>query len=279
MIKKELLTFWLVPSVIMSICARTTGGLVRPIHQDSIFGVSLDVLLQILRSLKRLAAKFAPMRFQWHMDSNMRSDMIALDYRYGAIAPGAGQIQVVGALAADVGIADMILQVATMSLAIPDGDCDGLRRVIRGYQPSFHTLPIGKCSCHWCCLTAELLVEAVDVVVTAEVAVVVAVVTAIATVEAVVAERGAVTVAGAVGGGMVAGHDADNLAFVAAVVATAGAVVADAGADAAAGAIVVVAGAAVAVVAVAVVHVAERYRWKGQWQAGLGPALVRKTSL
>lgn len=112
----KFLTFWLIPGVIMSIRARTTGGLVCPVHQNCIFGVGLHVLLQILGPFEGLAAKFTPMGFQGNMDSNMRRDMITLDHRDGAVAPGAGQIQVVCALAANVSIADMVLQVRTMSL-------------------------------------------------------------------------------------------------------------------------------------------------------------------
>lgn len=109
-IVNKLLTFRLVAGVIMSIWARATGGLVCPIHKDCVFGVSLDMLLQILGPLKSFAAEFAPMGFQRNMDSNMRCNVIALDYRDGAITPGAGQVEVVGALATNVGIADMVLQ-------------------------------------------------------------------------------------------------------------------------------------------------------------------------
>lgn len=114
-IENRFLTLRLIPGVIMSICAGPAGGLVCPVHQDGIFGVSLDVLLQILGPLESLAAKVAPMGFQGDMNSNVGSDMITLDHRYGAVAPGAGQIQVIGALATDVAIADMVLQVATIS--------------------------------------------------------------------------------------------------------------------------------------------------------------------
>lgn len=61
--QNKILTFGLISGVIMSICARAAGRLVGPIHQDGIFGMSLDVLLQILGPLERFAAKFAPMRF------------------------------------------------------------------------------------------------------------------------------------------------------------------------------------------------------------------------
>lgn len=140
-----------------------------------------------------------------------------------------------------------------------------LHRVIRGCQPSFHSLPIDKYKYHCRCSKAELLIEAAAVVVIAAVAVAFG----IATAEAVDAEAGAVIVAGGVEGGMVAGHGADKLAFVAVIVAADAD--ADAGVDAGAGAVVVD--------AVAVVD-ARKDRWKkGQWLAGLGPGLVPKTCL
>ena len=233
MIENECLTLRLISGVIMSVCARTTGGLVCPIHQDGIFGMSLDVLLQILGPLEGLAAKLAAMGFQGNMDSDMRRDMITLDDRYGAVAPGAGQIQVIGALATDVGIAYMVLEVARMSLfPIPHGDFNVLHRVTRGCPPSSHSLPIGKYSYHCRCSQADLLTEAAAVAMIAAVAVVVAL--GIAAAEAAGAEAGAVTVAGDVVGGMVDEHDADKVAVVAAIAG---------------------AGAAAVAVAVAVVHV------------------------
>ena len=253
-IENECLTLRLTSGVIMSICARTTGGLVCPIHQDCIFGVSLNVLLQILGPLEGLAAKFAAMGFQGNMDSNMRRDMITLDHRYGAVAPGACQIQVICALATDVGIAYVVLEVASMSVfPIPNRDFDVLHRVTRGCQPSSHSRPIGKHSYHCRCSQAELLIAAAAAAMIAPVGVALAIGTAAA--EAAGAEAGAVTVAGDVVGGMVDGHDADKLAVVAAIAG---------------------AGTAAVAVAVAVVHV-EKCRLKGQWRAGLGPGLVPRT--
>ena len=79
------------------------------------------MLLQILGPLESLAAELAPMRFQGNMNSNMRSDMITLDHGYGAVTPGAGQIEVICAFATDVGIADMILPGGHHQFDIPDG--------------------------------------------------------------------------------------------------------------------------------------------------------------
>lgn len=167
-------------------------------------------------------------------------------------------------------------------LCIADRECDSLRRVIREYQPSFHILPIGTHSYQRRCLTAELLVvETAVAVVIAVVAVAVVIAIAIADVEAVVAAAGAVLVAGDGGGGMVAGHDANTLAFAGMADAVAvGAVVAVAVAVVVAVMIAAVAVAVadvVVVVAAVVVHVAERYRRKDQWWSGLGPGLVPRT--
>ena len=69
----------------------------------------LYVFLQILRAFERLATELASMRLQWHMDTNVRGDVVAFDDRDVAISPSAFEIEIVGALATDVSLADMIL--------------------------------------------------------------------------------------------------------------------------------------------------------------------------
>jgi hypothetical protein len=71
--------------------------------------VSLDVFLQILRALERLAAEVAFVRLQRHVNTDVRSDVVSLDRRGAAVAPLAGQVQVVGALATNVTLTDVIL--------------------------------------------------------------------------------------------------------------------------------------------------------------------------
>ena len=72
--------------------------------------MSLDMLLQILRTLESLPAKFASMRFERNMDADVRGDVVALYDGNMAIGPTAGQIKVVGAFATDMSLADMFLQ-------------------------------------------------------------------------------------------------------------------------------------------------------------------------
>jgi hypothetical protein len=78
-------------------------------QEDGIISVGLDVLLEILGSLESFAAKVALVGLERDMYANVRSDVITLDSRSAAIAPLASEVQVVGALAADMALADMVL--------------------------------------------------------------------------------------------------------------------------------------------------------------------------
>jgi hypothetical protein len=78
--------------------------------QNRVVGVSLDVLLEILGALESLSAKVALVRLQWHVDTDVRSDVVALNRSGAAVAPLAGQVQVIGALAANVTLTDMVLE-------------------------------------------------------------------------------------------------------------------------------------------------------------------------
>lgn len=91
--------------------------LVRRAHQDSIVGVGLDVLLQILWPFERLSTKLTSMRFQGHMDTDVGCDVIPLDNLDLTIAPSADEVEVVGALATDMGFANVILRM-TSALAL-----------------------------------------------------------------------------------------------------------------------------------------------------------------
>lgn len=74
-----------------------------------IVGMSLDVLLQILWALEGLAAEVALMWLQWHMDPDVRSDVVTLDRGSTAARPLACEIEVIGALSANMTLADVIL--------------------------------------------------------------------------------------------------------------------------------------------------------------------------
>lgn len=71
--------------------------------------MSLDVLLEILRSLESLATEVALMRLEWDMDADVRCDVIALDGCDAARAPVTSQVEVVCALATDVTLAYVFL--------------------------------------------------------------------------------------------------------------------------------------------------------------------------
>jgi hypothetical protein len=71
--------------------------------------VRLDMLLEILRSLEGFATKVALVRLEWDVHTNVRGDVITLDGRGPAVAPLACEVQVVGALAAYMTFANVVL--------------------------------------------------------------------------------------------------------------------------------------------------------------------------
>jgi hypothetical protein len=71
--------------------------------------MGLDMLLEILRALERLAAEVALVGLEGHMDADVRGDVVALDSGGAALVPLAGEVQVVGALAANMLLADVFL--------------------------------------------------------------------------------------------------------------------------------------------------------------------------
>lgn len=71
--------------------------------------MGLDMFLQVLGTLERLAAKVTLVRFQRDMDPDVGGDMVALDDGSAATAPFAGQVEVIGALAADMALTHMFL--------------------------------------------------------------------------------------------------------------------------------------------------------------------------
>lgn len=85
-----------------------SGVLVHAI-EDRVIGVGFHMLLQILRTFESLATELATMRFQGHMDADVRSDVIALDDLNATVGPGALQIEVVRAFAPNMFVADMVL--------------------------------------------------------------------------------------------------------------------------------------------------------------------------
>lgn len=106
----RVLTF--VPLILVSSASTAVTSATRlwRAQEDGVVCMRLDVLLQILRSLKSLAAEIAFMRLQRDMDANMRRDMVALHRRCPAVAPLASEIQVVCALSANMPLTNVILR-------------------------------------------------------------------------------------------------------------------------------------------------------------------------
>ncbi len=71
--------------------------------------MGLDMFLEILRTLEGLAAEVTFVRLQGDVDPDMRGDVVPLDGRSSALAPGAGEVQVVSRLAANMSLADVLL--------------------------------------------------------------------------------------------------------------------------------------------------------------------------
>ncbi len=71
--------------------------------------MSLDMFLQVLRSLERLSAEVTPVRLEWNVDPDVRSDVIPFNSGGTTAAPLTLQIEVVCALASDMALADVFL--------------------------------------------------------------------------------------------------------------------------------------------------------------------------
>ena len=98
-------------AILLSNAATSTAtlSLVRRVHQDTVIGVCLDMLLQILRALEGLATEVALVRLEWDVDADVGGNVVALDGGRSACAPLAGQVEVVGALATDMAFANVVL--------------------------------------------------------------------------------------------------------------------------------------------------------------------------
>lgn len=68
------------------------------------------MLLEILRTLEGFATEVTFVRLQGHMHTDVRRDVVTLNGCGATCAPLAGQVEVVGALAADVAFANVILE-------------------------------------------------------------------------------------------------------------------------------------------------------------------------
>lgn len=71
--------------------------------------MGLDMLLEILRALEALAAEITLVRLQRNVNTDMRSDVVALHRGGAARVPLACEVQIVGALATNMLLANVFL--------------------------------------------------------------------------------------------------------------------------------------------------------------------------
>ena len=71
--------------------------------------MGLYVLLQILRALEALAAEFTLVRLERNVNPDVRGNVVTLDSSCATRVPLACEVQVVGALAANMAFTDVFL--------------------------------------------------------------------------------------------------------------------------------------------------------------------------
>lgn len=110
-------------SSIIRLVAAPTSDRFRRAEDNRIIGVSLDVLLQVLRALECFATEVAFVRFQGYVDPDMRGDMIALDGGGTTVAPLTSQVQIVRTLATDMALANMVLDESEVNAIVARSSC------------------------------------------------------------------------------------------------------------------------------------------------------------
>lgn len=73
--------------------------------------MSLDMLLQILRTLKSFPTKVTLVRLEGNVDSNVGGDMITLDGGGATTSPLTSQVKIVCTFATDMTFADVLLRI------------------------------------------------------------------------------------------------------------------------------------------------------------------------
>lgn len=104
-------------------CGAAVLALVWRTHQHAVVGVCLDMLFKILRPLEGLAAEVALVWLERHMDADVRGNVVALDGGCATRSPLAGQVEVVGALAANMAFANVVIKcfgvLASLTATLP----------------------------------------------------------------------------------------------------------------------------------------------------------------
>ena len=104
------LLLWIESTILLAVLLSTVTPVgPRILIDDRVISMSFDMFLEILRPLEGLSTEVASVRLQGYVNSNVRGDVIAFDDRYTTATPSASEIEVISALASDVGLADMIL--------------------------------------------------------------------------------------------------------------------------------------------------------------------------
>lgn len=96
-------------AVLRSVATSRATLLVRGPKEDRVICMSLDVFLQILGALEALAAEVTFVRFERDVYSDMGCDVIPFDSGRPAKVPPTGQVEVVGALASNMTLADVLI--------------------------------------------------------------------------------------------------------------------------------------------------------------------------
>lgn len=84
-------------------------GILVGTDEDGVVRMGLDMLLQVLGTLEGLATELTLVRFQRNVDTDVRSDVVTLHGGGAARVPLASKAQVVGALASNVALTDVLL--------------------------------------------------------------------------------------------------------------------------------------------------------------------------
>lgn len=75
----------------------------------------LDMLLQVLGTLERLATELTLVRLERNVNTDVRGDVVSLDCSSSARVPLASQVEVVCALTANMALTDVLLQEVSFS--------------------------------------------------------------------------------------------------------------------------------------------------------------------
>ena len=129
------------------------GARIRRPHENRVVSVSLDVLLQVLRTLEGLATEVTTMRLQRDMNTDVRCDMITLDRRGMTVCPLTGEIEIVGAFTANMAFADVLLWRRLLSVMDARHDETGTRTTTEGVlgRRRFSKLGLGCIRVEDCC--------------------------------------------------------------------------------------------------------------------------------